>query len=56
MWVKVCGIDGCRANGRPQKSIFDFAQGVTGAAREKTKQDARPDMKGRAKKLLDRVG
>ena len=31
-------------------------QGITRLARDKTQQDARLDMEGRAKKLLDRVG
>ena len=38
------------------ESIFDFVQGITRLARDKTQQDARLDMEGRAKKLLDRVG
>ena len=42
--------------GRPPESIFDFVQGITRLARDKTQQDARLDMEGRAKKLLDRVG
>lgn len=42
--------------GRPPESIFDFVQGITRLARDKTNQDARLDMEGRAKKLLDRVG
>ena len=42
--------------GRPPESIFDFVQGITRLARGKTQQDARLDMEGRAKKLLDRVG
>ena len=41
--------------GRPPESIFDFVQGITRLARDKTQQDARLDMEGRAKKLLDRV-
>ena len=41
---------------RPPESIFDFVQGITRLARDKTQQDARLDMEGRAKKLLDRVG
>ena len=41
--------------GRPPESIFDFVQGITRMAREKTHQDARLDLEGRAKKLLDRV-
>jgi hypothetical protein len=31
-------------------------QGITRLARDKPQQDARLDMEGRAKKLLDRVG
>jgi hypothetical protein len=42
--------------GRPPESIFDFVQGITRLARDKTQQDARLEMEGRAKKLLDRVG
>jgi hypothetical protein len=30
-------------------------QGITAVARTKTQQDARLDMEGKAKKLLDRV-
>jgi hypothetical protein len=41
--------------GRPPESIFDFVQGITRLARDKTQRDARLDMEGRAKKLLDRV-
>ena len=41
--------------GRPPESIFDFIQGITRLARDKTQQDARLDMESRAKKLLDRV-
>jgi hypothetical protein len=42
--------------GHPPCSVFDFVQGITRVARDKTQQDARLDMEGRAKKLLDRVG
>ena len=42
--------------GRPPESIFDFVQGITRLARDKTQQDVRLGMEGRAKKLLDRVG
>ena len=45
-----------RTSARPPESIFDFVQGTTRLARHKTQQDARLDMEGRAKKLLDRVG
>ncbi len=41
--------------GRPPESIFDFVQGITALARDKTHQDARLGMEGKAKKLLDRV-
>ena len=41
--------------GRKPSSIFDFVQGITAAARAKSHQDARLDLEGRAKKLLDRV-
>jgi hypothetical protein len=43
-----------RKAARP-RSIFDFVQGITALARDKTHQDARLDMEGKAKKLLDRV-
>ncbi|RWM88764.1 MAG: DUF932 domain-containing protein, partial [Mesorhizobium sp.] len=39
--------------GRPPESVFDFVQGITRVARDKPHQDARLDMEGRAKKLLD---
>lgn len=42
--------------GRAPTSVFDFVQGITAVARDKAHQDARLDMEGRAKKLLDRVG
>ena len=42
--------------GRPPETVFDFVQGITAAARSKLHQDARLDMEGRAKKLLERVG
>jgi hypothetical protein len=41
--------------GRPPESIFDFVQGITAVARAKPYQDARLDMEGKAKKLLNRV-
>ncbi len=41
--------------GHPPASIFDFVQGITAVARDKTHQDARLDLEARAKKLLDRV-
>lgn len=42
--------------GHPPSSVFDFVQGITAVARTKAHQDARLDLEGRAKKLLDRVG
>lgn len=44
-----------REEGRPPESVFDFVQGITAVARDKPHQDARLDLEGRAKKLLDRV-
>lgn len=41
--------------GRKPESIFDFVQGITAVARAKPHQDARLDLEGRAKKLLDRA-
>ncbi|QIB32923.1 DUF932 domain-containing protein [Ancylobacter pratisalsi] len=41
--------------GRKPESIFDFVQGITAVARDKSHQDARLDLEGRAKKLLDRA-
>jgi len=39
--------------GRKPESIFDFVQGITAVARNRTHQDARLDLEARAKKLLD---
>lgn len=39
--------------GRKPESVFDFVQGITAVARDKTHQDSRLDLEGRAKKLLD---
>jgi hypothetical protein len=41
--------------GRKPESIFDFVQGITALARTKTNQDARLDLEGKAKKLLERA-
>jgi hypothetical protein len=41
--------------GHPPRSVFDFVQGITAIARDKPHQDARLDLEGRAKKLLDRA-
>ncbi|MBO9460686.1 DUF932 domain-containing protein [Labrenzia sp. R5_0] len=40
---------------RPPESVFDFVQGITALARSKPQQDARLDMEGKAKKLLERA-
>jgi hypothetical protein len=40
--------------GRPPESVFDFVQGITAVARSKPQQDARLDMEGKAKKLMER--
>ena len=41
--------------GHPPSSVFDFVQGITAVARDKTHQDARLDLEARAKKLLDQA-
>jgi len=41
--------------GRKPESVFDFVQGITAIARDKTHQDARLDLEARAKKLFDRA-
>ena len=41
--------------GRKPESVFDFVQGITAVARDKTQQDARLDLEARVKKLLDRA-
>ncbi|ADM09251.1 hypothetical protein PB2503_05902 [Parvularcula bermudensis HTCC2503] len=41
--------------GRSPESVFDFVQGITAVARSKPQQDARLDMEGKAKKLLERA-
>ena len=41
--------------GRKPESIFDFVQGITALARSKTHQDARLELEGKAKKLLERA-
>jgi hypothetical protein len=40
--------------GHPPSSVFDFVQGITAVARTRPHQDARLELEGRAKKLLDR--
>ena len=39
--------------GHPPESIFDFVQGITAVARDRTHQDTRLDLEGKAKKLLE---
>ena len=41
--------------GHPPESVFDFVQGITAVARSKPQQDARLEMEGKAKKLLERA-
>jgi hypothetical protein len=41
--------------GRPPESVFDFVQGITALARGKAYQDARLELEGRAKRLLERA-
>jgi hypothetical protein len=41
--------------GHPPASVFDFVQGITAVARTKAHQDARLELEGRAKALLERV-
>ena len=41
--------------GRPPESVFDFVQGITALARAKPHQDARLELEGKAKALLDRA-
>lgn len=39
----------------PATSVYDFVQGITAYARTKANQDARLEIEGRARKLLERV-
>jgi hypothetical protein len=41
--------------GRPPASIYDFVQGITAVARTRTTQDARLELEGKARRLLQRV-
>jgi hypothetical protein len=41
--------------GRPPESVFDFVQGITAIARTKSHQDARLELEGKAKTLLERA-
>ncbi|MGY4287116.1 hypothetical protein ACVWXO_006336 [Bradyrhizobium sp. LM2.7] len=40
---------------RKPESIFDFVQGVTALARTKSHQDARLELEGKAKRLMERA-
>ncbi|MGN8119264.1 DUF932 domain-containing protein [Labrys sp. 22185] len=41
--------------GRPPETIFDFVAGITAIARDRPHQDARLELEGKAKKLLERA-
>jgi hypothetical protein len=41
--------------GHPPTSVFDFVQGITAVARTKSHQDARLELEGKAKLLLERA-
>ncbi len=41
--------------GHPPTSVFDFVQGITALARSKPHQDARLELEGKAKMLLERA-
>jgi len=41
-------------NHKPE-SIFDFVQGITALARTKSHQDARLELEGKAKRLMERA-
>jgi len=41
--------------GRPPESVFDFVQGITALARGKAHQDARIELEGKAKRLLEQA-
>jgi hypothetical protein len=41
--------------GHPPASVYDFVQGITAVARGRTNQDARLDLEGKARVLLERV-
>jgi hypothetical protein len=40
---------------RKPESIFDFVQGITAIARGKAHQDARLELEGKAKRLMERA-
>ena len=37
------------------ESVFDFVQGITALARTKSHQDARLELEGKAKRLMERA-
>ncbi|ARO34382.1 hypothetical protein NXC14_PC00850 (plasmid) [Rhizobium sp. NXC14] len=39
--------------GRPPESVFDFVQGITALARDKTHQDIRLELEGKARRLFE---
>ncbi|WP_197433559.1 DUF932 domain-containing protein [Bradyrhizobium sp. CCH5-F6] len=41
--------------GRPPESVFDFVQGITALARGRAHQDARLELEGKAKRLLEQA-
>jgi len=41
--------------GRPPESVFDFVHGITALARGKAHQDARLELEGKAKRLMERA-
>ena len=40
---------------RKPESVFDFVQGITALARNKSHQDARLELEGKAKRLMERA-
>lgn len=44
-----------REEGHPPESVFDFVQGITALARGKAHQDARLELEGKAKRLLEQA-
>ena len=40
---------------RKPESVFDFVQGITALARTKSHQDARLELEGKAKRLMERA-
>lgn len=42
-------------DGHPPASIFDFVQGITAHARDKTNRDSRLELEGKAKALLEKA-